>query len=87
MTAMMAQRSQARSFLNTARPPQTKMTLIKFMFPRTTGGKRASIVMPPFDVAAAKAAVAAGCVQSALPWSTLASSMYSEPWTARGKRR
>jgi len=59
------------------------MTLIKFtMFFPKKGGKRS--MTPPCDV---KAAVAAGCVQSALPWSTLASSMYSEPWTARGKRR
>jgi hypothetical protein len=65
------------------------MTLIKFtIFPKKfSGGKRAIVMPAPFDMAAAKAAVAAGCVQSALPWSTLASSMYSEPWTARGKRR
>jgi len=59
------------------------MTLIKFsMFSRKIAAlndKRPSFVWPSVDRAALRAAVVGGCTQSALPFSTMASSGPSAP--------
>jgi hypothetical protein len=62
------------------------MTLIKFsMFSRKPlSDKRPSFALPSVDSAALRAAVVGGCTQSALPFSTMASSGPSAP---RNKQR